>query len=496
MWRPLSIVAVLILAAASPALADTGVSEERLSLPDGPGSLEGIGENIELNHNMALMSYQVKIQAPEGFPGMTPSLSLDYSSGGGASVVGMGWNLLLPSIERLTVRGLPRYTLEDELSADGGAELVYVSGTEPRTYRSRFEQGFVRYRWHDAGDGTEGFWTAEHPDGRISYFGADHEGTEVATARVGGDQGTFRWHLVEIVDRYGHVLRYSYGKYGSVTLPNQVGWVFDGADPRYSVTFQYGDRTDQVSDCKGGFEELLTKRLTRVNVMVGDTRIRRYDLSYEDYATSGGFSRLTGVDLYGLEDGLSPIRHGFEYSRALGVDCQAGQDCALPYVTDMGSLGVDLAQGKTTLIDINGDALPDVVDSSEPGAPHRFFLNHLSADGPHAFEGPVQSVVGSQGSHPKDSPFVHVLDVDGDGFTDMLNAQTGKVLRNEGAGDWTEAYDLFGGDGGLPNLGAEGMLESVKFLDYDGDKRIDLVFSKYAGALNETIVYRNTGSGF
>ena len=76
-------------------------------------------------------------------------------------------------IERMTARGLPEYDRQDEFAANGGDQLVLIPGTDPPVYRSRFEQGFVRYKWMDAGDGTEGYWTAEYPDGRIGYYGAD-----------------------------------------------------------------------------------------------------------------------------------------------------------------------------------------------------------------------------------------------------------------------------------------------------------------------------------
>ncbi len=477
------------------AKAATGVSEERVSLPEGPGSLEGLGENIELNLNMAQMSYNVNVQVPEGYAGMTPGVSLDYSSGSGNSVVGMGWTLSMPNIERLTVRGLPRYVVGDEFAVDGSAELVYVGGTSPRIYRARFEGSYVRYSWYGAASGAEGYWTAEYPDGRISYYGADREGTLVTDSRVSGTAGTFRYHLVETVDRYGHIIHYSYDLYGNVTLMNHIGWVFVGDQPQYEVSFEYENRSDNLSDCRGGFEELLTKRLMRVNVRAHQTLIRQYELAYEDYAASGGFTRLAGVKQLGADGGVSPIQFAFEYSRALGVQCVGG--CEKPYVVAMGSLGVDIAQGKTTLLDINGDSLPDVLDTTEVGQAHRFFLNHLAADGNHSFSPAVESAVGTQSSHAKGSPFVHELDLDGDGFTDLINAQTGLVLVNKGSGDWTESKSAWQGDGGLPDLGAEGTLASVKFLDYDGDKKIDLVFSQGDDTSNNTMVFRNTGtSGF
>ncbi len=496
--RHFTSILILLCGTLLPAVAGaaTGVSEERVSLPEGPGSLEGIGENVELNLNMGAMIHRVPIQVPEGFAGLTPQVTLSYSSSNGSSVVGMGWSLSMPSIERLTVRGLPEYDLDDELSVNGGEELVLITGTDPPVYRSRFEGSFVRYTWHDAGDGSQGYFTAEHPDGRIGYYGADASGSLVADARVGGEKGTFRYHLVEIVDRYGHRLRYTWGLHGNVSLMNHIGWVFsDGTNPVYELTFEYdGERYDRLSDCRGGFEELLEHRLEQVNVLARGTRIRRYELSYEDYVTSGGFSRLTGVQLYGLEEFRYGIHHGFAYSRALGVDCAEGEDCGQPYVVSLGQLGVDMAKGETTLLDINGDALPDILNTSSTEEKHRFFMNVLSADGTHAFASPAQSALGTS-SDLISSSFVHVLDVDGDGFTDLLNAKTGETLFNRGSGDWAEGRSLWEGAGGFPELGAEGAMASVKFNDVNGDKRIDLVYSRHNDDANDTMVFFNDLAG-
>jgi RHS repeat-associated protein len=499
------VLAVAILALSPPTFASTpadGVSEERLSLPQGPGSLGGIGENISLNRNMGQMQYSVPLDVPAGFPGMTPSLALTYSSGNGNSVAGVGWTLDIPSIERLTVRGLPSYGADDEFSLGGGEELVRVSDADPAVYRARFENAFIRYTWHDVGAGAEGYWTAEYPDGRIGYFGADSTGTIVAKARVTGDKGTFRYLLVSLVDRYGHHIDYDYDLFGNKSLPVHIGWVFKGGTATYDVTFVYEDRTDKLSDCKAGFEELLEKRLKQVNVLAHGTRIRRYVLSYEDVSTSGGLSRLVDVQMFGSSDGAYPIHDSYEYQRALGVDCQTGDTCEKPYIISMGSLGVDMQKGTSTLVDLNGDSLPDLVDTSEAGKPHRIFLNVLEADGTHNFTGPIDSTKGNQGGFDLGSPYVQVLDVDGDGFIDMLNAQTGQVLYNRGTNDWTEIGSIWSGGsgGGLPDLNSDfdpsqGSLRTVRFFDYDNDKRIDVVRSEGTDAANQTFIYRNTGTG-
>src|SRR5690606_15309034 len=114
-------------------------------------------------------------------------------------------------------------------------------------------------------------------------------------------------------------------------------------------------------------------------VFTRGTRIRYYDLEYEGYAESGGLTRLAAVQMYGQDGGAYPIRHTFEWSAALGGECSS-DGCARPYMVDLGSVGVDLKAGASTLIDINGDALPDLLDTNQPNV-HRFFANTLSADG-------------------------------------------------------------------------------------------------------------------
>ena len=46
--------------------AQTGVSDDRVSLPDGPGSLDGVGDNASVNPNMGMMAYTIPISVPAG----------------------------------------------------------------------------------------------------------------------------------------------------------------------------------------------------------------------------------------------------------------------------------------------------------------------------------------------------------------------------------------------------------------------------------------------
>jgi len=484
--------------------AQTGVSDDRVSLPEGAGSLEGVGDDVSVDPNMGTMSYAIPFDSPSGFDGLSPNLSLGYSSGGGSGPAGIGWSMGLPSIERLTLRGVPLYDADDEFMADGEQLVLVETDGNTQHYRARCEGGFVRYTWHDVGDGDAGWFTAERPDGTICAYGADRDGDLVASARFGDeDLGTFRYLPVECWDGYDHRLEYTWGRYGHMPLIDRIAWVFTDGDAAYEARFTWESRDDHVIDATAGFEQVLQHRLAEVQVNVRGNQRSRYELVYEDTATSGGFSRLASVRTFGVGDAEYPVAPSFGYTAPLGQLCDS-DDCVRPYVVDMphvdgsAELGVNLQSGNATLLDFNGDGLPDLVDTTRTGEPHRIFVNVPSEDGTVAWDGPFDSAVGDQNGHDLSDARVQVLDFNGDGFTDLMSTATGDVLVNRGGGDWDEVQNLFGGGDTLDFAGdfSEGELQTIRFIDYDNDRRIDVIRSAGSGDGNVTTIWRNTGSGF
>ncbi|MCA9543386.1 MAG: VCBS repeat-containing protein [Myxococcales bacterium] len=436
------------------------------------------------------MSYGIPIDVPAGFEGVTPSLSLQYSSTAPNGMVGMGWDLPVPFIERMTNWGLPEYTAEDQWVANGGEQLSLVA---PGVYRARFEGGFARYTWVNGADGTAGHWVVELPNGVKQYFGADETGAQVETSRVETRGGTFRYHLVAVQDQFGHLARYRYEFLGGLPHLARIDYTFTAGEAASSVTFDYEAREDALSDARSGVNEVRTQRLAAVNVFAGDTRLWQYQLAYEAYAVSGGQSRLARVVRVGRDNSPHPVELDFEYSQTLGARCEA--DCGQPALVEMGNIGASLGSGDATFIDINGDGLADLVDTSLDGA-HRFFINEYAGPLNHGFSAAQPSAPGrgTRASHQLSSPYVQVLDANGDGRTDMVNVQTGQILLNLGDGDWA-APDAVN-TAALPDfadgfaVGAE-ELAHIRFLDYDNDRRIDVIQSR----LQDTTIYRNLGLG-
>jgi RHS repeat-associated protein len=487
------------------AQANAGVSDERVNLPEAPGSIDGVGENASAEGNQGALRYSVQVDVPEGFPGVTPDLSFSYSSASGSDVLGIGWSMPSFSIERMTAKGLQKYDLEDRFAVEGSEELLRVSASgTSAVYRARFEAGFVRYTWRDRGTGEGGYWTAEFPDGRVGYYGADTGGVAVPAAQVvvPTTSRVFRWHLVALVDRFGHALNLQWTKDpGGASLLDRMEYLYEAGQPRHSVRFTYQDRSDVVSDARPGFDMRLTKRLQDVRIFSGTEMVRSYVITYEMDALSGGATRIARVQRFGRGGVAYPVQFNFGYSRTLGTTCDGS--CLKPFVRDMGALpGADFSTGRATLIDMNGDALPDVVLSTSNGV-HSFFYARLDMDGRTSFTATATPSTRTTGSSPfiLGTPAVQVIDVNGDGFTDIVQPKVPAILCNNGSGDWADSSVCASSAPGVGSYVPEDDSDSaqvdpkfVRFFDYDNDKRIDWLRTYPGGTTTEVLV--NDPAGF
>lgn len=152
-----------------------------LSLPKGGGAIAGMGESLGAIGPSGLASLTVPLPISAG-RGYAPALALSYSSGGGNSPFGLGWQMGVLSIRRRTSRGTPRYDDRDEFIGPNGELLVAVSEeSEPSKdsrysttdfnvtcYQPRIEGGFDRIEFWQPQDATSGltaFWLIYGADG-------------------------------------------------------------------------------------------------------------------------------------------------------------------------------------------------------------------------------------------------------------------------------------------------------------------------------------------
>src|SRR6266536_2841674 len=101
-----------------------------LSLPTGGGAIKGIDEKFAVNAANGTASLSIPLPfSPAREAG--PALSLDYNSGAGNGVFGLGWSLSLPSIKRKTEGELPRYLDSDTFIFSDAEDLVPELARDP-----------------------------------------------------------------------------------------------------------------------------------------------------------------------------------------------------------------------------------------------------------------------------------------------------------------------------------------------------------------------------
>ena len=98
-----------LLVPAGDAVDKSGVTPNTISLPQGPGSIEGLGESFQPTLATGTAKYQVGLTVPPGTAGHAPSIALKYDGGGSNGPLGFGWSVGVPSIQRQTDKGIPRY---------------------------------------------------------------------------------------------------------------------------------------------------------------------------------------------------------------------------------------------------------------------------------------------------------------------------------------------------------------------------------------------------
>ncbi len=105
-----------------------------ISLPQGGGALQGLGEKFSPDLQTGTGNFTMPIALPPGRSRFQPQLNLAYSTGSGNGPFSLGWSLSLPGVTRKTSQGLQmtgnershslRYALNSQCKA-----VVLVSGS-------------------------------------------------------------------------------------------------------------------------------------------------------------------------------------------------------------------------------------------------------------------------------------------------------------------------------------------------------------------------------
>ena len=506
----------------------SGVSPNTISLPTGPGSIEGLGESFEPTLNSGTASYSVPLRVPPGTAGHTPSLALTYESGHGNGPLGFGWTLPLAYIQRQTDKGIPRYVddrqngIDDDFDGqidepDEVDRFINEINEElvPQAdgyYFCENEGAFIRYRR------IGNSWEGTAPDGTRMQFGLTSSG------RVEDNGRAFKWLLEQSTDTHGNTIRYSYTSFPDPTNLNQkyLAVIAYGPGPQpwnnfHFVRFTYENRSDWFEDGRAGFLVRTGKRLKEIVVgtqgpalsghLAGDFNqdgtadylVRKYVLSYLDYAPPNSHWSLVSQVLPVGADGVStlpPARFGYAV-------CNPPQtlSAAVHIVGSLNEPVVIMDSELADLVDLNGDGLPDLLKTEQFGGAHSAFINQgeVQTNGLRAIQwSAAREVASADGlawsvDLKSAQDVAHLADMDGDGLADLVYRTTlGQVyyFLNEGKLRWGERKDMSVLDFSPPS--PFGSFD-VKTADLDFDKRIDVIQSLSVAGGAEYRIWFNRG---
>lgn len=457
----LALQAILILMttvqvyAQGPNEGKSGVAPQVISLPSGPGSLEGLGEAFEPDLSTGTGSYQVKIAVAPGRAKFQPDLTLMYNGGNANSPFGLGWRLSIPYIQRLTDEGLPDYDDDkDRFIDDKGAKLVRIDQDE---YRYETEGKFVRFRRL-----TGGGWEATTPSG-VKYLYGIHGEAQVKT-----QLGIFRWHLEQQVDTHGNRIEYSYDQDGGYAYIAEIRYNFSDNGGYDSVRINYEKRADIFVDRRSRSPVAIARRATLIEVWALGKPVRSYRLTYMPEGSTGRHSLLQAVTQLGA-DGISALPpQTFTYTEFNPEH--------FTVVSMQNPPPVGLRNSDVDLVDINGDALPDMVHTSNNG--HRFYLNQGHGKWQQNIIFPTLSPAAKLSS-----PNARMADMDGNGEVDFV-VKSGNLpsspfffFAGQPGHGWERTdrvdYNL------TPNFKLDE--PNLRLLDVNNDKRIDFMLTTKSG---------------
>lgn len=512
---------VVLSVASFPASDKSGVSPTAISLPSGPGSIEGLGPEFEPSLNTGTAGYSVSLRLPGGIAGNSPALSLIYEGGNGNSPLGIGWSLSMPLIRRQCDKGIPHYhpngkdddfdgyqdeaDEQDRFLDPTGQELVLMDNG---IYYPETQEQFIRWRYIQNGEND--YWEGLQPNGSLLHYGLSEE------ARIFEGNRIFGWLLEKQTDPHGNVILFKYAAY-----PGSEGQKYleeiqygPGAPPWrafYFVRLIYEDRPDVLDDYRSGFLIRTGKRLAQLDIalqgdepeghLLGDINldgatdalVRRYRLAYE---ADPHWSLLTKVTLIGSDGirSLPPAVFGYpkqEPPRLVSAEASI--------ILSRNEPDQVMDNDFVDLVDLNADGLPDILRTGLAGR-HTAYLN----EGPRKEEsertiqwGAMQYVLAEDSQDEAlardlaDSA-VCLSDMDGDGLADLVfhPSLSGQPLyyRNKGSVAWGKRQSMAVGDDLPPAPFAHA---NVRSFDVNFDKRMDIVKSIGTGYQ----VWYNLGPG-
>ncbi len=290
--------------------ATINVISEKVPNQPGAGPLPGSG-----GVSGGAATYNVPLFIPPGRNGMTPSVSINYSSKGGNGVMGVGWSASIGSgIYRCSQTKAQdgngkSVTLDetDRLCLDG-QRLMLVNGVNPPNNSSDLNDSDNLY--------NQSYWIddAEYRTEQDSFSKISKTSTGFKVQTKSGRTNTYEqlghdqlssWQLVMEEDSFGNNIKYTHENFGhNESLVTRIFYTgHNSSTGTREIRFNYIDRiTDYNVSYHYGYKTERTQQLESIVTYV-PTESRKYEFEYKSsksnsdllldkiYESTGGVQR-------------------------------------------------------------------------------------------------------------------------------------------------------------------------------------------------------------
>ena len=361
---------------------------------------------VDIDATTGAFTYSYPLTIPPGRNGMLPGLSLNYHSQDlrNDNLVGYGWSLSIPSIERNPKKGVDKLYdgADDYFTSSLSGELEKIS---TGNYGPKVENGdFLKYQF------SNNTWTVTDKKGTVYTFGPD------ATSRQDSGTKIFKWMIQKIQDTNGNYVRYEYAKDAGQIYPSKIFYTGNGADPGvFEIDFPTQPRSDKAAMYGTGFSVMTNSRVYEIQAKVQGILKRKFALGYNT-GDNQVRSLLNSVTETGWDESGNPTTipvTSFAYSHA--------DKTWDPSVTTYGSPRDFTVTGKDNgvrIFEIDGDGYPDMAGGDAVTATYLNTTNGTGWQGGLYNDLPVYFTT----NYGEDQG-TRAVDVNGDGLTDIAQGK-------------------------------------------------------------------------
>jgi len=456
-------------------------------------------------------NYSLKIDVPPGVAGMEPTLSLNYHSGGGNGVLGLGWSIggvsaitrcpQTKAVDGVNHKFGVNYNANDRFCLDG-QRLIAISGsygadgTEYRTEINNYSKIVSRGNYA----GGPRYFEVQSKSGLTSIYGNTHN----SYVHTHSNHALKAWKIDTITDSYHNTITFHYLQ--NQTLGTHILSQVTYADN--TLSFIYDNRPDKLKGYHAGYPFATASRLREVIVRTGSTEVRRYKMTYSSEHTGSKRSKLISITEHVKEGDLKRLYFDWSNTTQYGL---TQTDMSLPFArvvtATFGSSRIKKDKG-VQLADINGDGLNDIIQlfiQKDGTSQRRICLNNgTTFECSNSYSNTIPDTYFSNSKG--ESMGTRLSDINGDGLLDLIqlyqpNSEyyNGDIQRhvwiNNGQQFISSSYDT-----SLPYVyftGEKGKDRGTRLVDINADGYVDiLTLYLSSNGTSHHSVYLNNGSSF